>query len=136
MFGNKKCPHSTISIVVALIIIIIVSAVTSILITKSGYLLKAGHSWNKVDYTAKTQAMADMTFEEWQVTIDKKVQAMHDNADTLAGQNTEENFKTMQEISRLKQEGDMKGVKALMADSDMFGFADKTGYKMGGHWKK
>lgn len=123
--------------VLALLITTAAVSVATFAFSKSGHDWKAGRTWDGKNYQVKSQFMADMTYEEWEAMMQKKVQAMRDKADELESQITEENYEIMLEIYRLKAEGDMEGVKALMEDSDMFGDYDKkAGYMMGGHWKK
>jgi hypothetical protein len=135
----KKYYYIGVVVLALVITTIAVSIATFAFSGKTGHDWKAGHTWGEKDYEAKTQSMLDMTYEEWEAMMQKKVQAMHDRADVLEGQITEENFETMQEIYRLKQAGDIEGAKALMADFEMFDFGDKVmkaGFKMGGHWNK
>ncbi len=137
----KKTYYIGIVVLALLITTVLVSAATFAFSGKSDPDWKANHTWEGKKLEAKSQFMADMTYKKWEAMMQKKVQAMHDKADELKSQITEENFETMQEIYQLMQAGNMEEAKTLMADFEMFGFGSydkgmKAGFKMGGHWNK
>lgn len=138
----KKSYYIGVAALALLITTAVVNA-TTFAFDKSDHDWKAGytHTWEGKNFEAKSQFMTDMTYEQWEIMMQKKVQAMRDNANVLESQITEENFEIMQEIYRLKQAGDIEGVKALMADFEIFGFGShykimKAGFKMGDHWNQ
>jgi len=132
----KKTYYIGIAVLALLITTLAVSVSTFAFPGKSGQYGYTNHTWQKKDFTAEKQSLADMTYEEWEVEMQAKVQAMHERADKLESNITEDNFETLQQIHQLIEDGNFEEAKALKADLDIFDHGEKTGFKVGGHWKK
>jgi len=108
MFGknSKEGEKGHHILMIVLVLLITISVLTTALVSLAAFKLsiKAGHSWktkqtlqiHKADYSAKIQAMADMTFEEYKEMMDKKVLYFQDQADATQAKITQENFEEWQ----------------------------------------